>query len=93
MSARIDGQPGRCIHDMVAGTCAVCKGLDDLDLAEKDRRRSAAQHYPQDGTQHLARFAGICGSCDGPIREGDLITWRDFDQIWACPNCESEHYS
>lgn len=71
----------RCaLTDLPAYSCGHCTG------AEARARASARVGYPP-GTRVLARYAGRCAACDGPVVPGETITADAEGHGWLCPAC------
>lgn len=78
----------RCQHDMLAGTCAICKGLPEvpelspLDIPNLDERPRSRPFK--------AERSGRCVRCGRSYRMDERIVWSELDEGVLGPCCMRE---
>lgn len=71
----------RCVHEMLAGQCSICRGLPDVPLREEHdppRRRRRQVTVDRHGVE--------CGGCDLPLPIGDGAVWTPGGLV--CIDCD-----
>lgn len=69
-----------CIHGLgPVSACTVCNGRQARETAA-EASRAGWHTFP-------ARYPSQCPGCNLPIREGDLIRWREGERAHH-PGCE-----